>query len=419
MCGLLGMMGPGIQVKDYKILRELGFVSQIRGIDGAGIYQVRSQAFGKNAFKYEQIYKSPENWSSMMTEIDEHHGRKDKDYADLLKSTMADVLMCHVRWATKGHINEANAHPFNTYNIVGAHNGTLVDKKYEDNKKTDSELLFLDINHRMQEKKGNILDVLNDLDVRSAYAITMYNRADHKMYFARNGARDLAFAFLKDRGVMYWASDIGMLRYILGRNGEGDANVMGFASHQVITVSSSDVTMANIKKDPTAYVWKHFGYTNEHPEMKKQVPVVVQEETNRERLDREERLNFTPQSGGTTNKGGVWSPDFLSQDVNGEPERWKTPMGESVVIPFNKQAAATGTGNRSVPVVQPEVKIVKQPVFKHQSIKTFWNKCRCEKKRFNLFESDRCRRGLLKGFSYDEKHGEYYCDNCKPEAKVG
>ncbi|MSE24831.1 hypothetical protein GKC32_10305, partial [Lactobacillus curvatus] len=35
------------------------------------------------------------------------------------------VLMGHNRWATKGKINERNAHPFEHDHIIGAHNGTL------------------------------------------------------------------------------------------------------------------------------------------------------------------------------------------------------------------------------------------------------------------------------------------------------
>jgi hypothetical protein len=61
------MMGPGIQVKDQKIFRDLGVFSQVRGMDGAGVFQAKSIHLNKRApfYPLEDFYKSSDNFSTM------------------------------------------------------------------------------------------------------------------------------------------------------------------------------------------------------------------------------------------------------------------------------------------------------------------------------------------------------------------
>lgn len=244
MCGLFGMQGPGFLMKDFKILKELGLISQVRGLDGAGVYQVKSTQANKNWMNHEDFHKSYTNFSSMYTEIDDY--RYKKGYSDLkflFNNCQADLVMCHVRAATQGMIIDSNAHPFNFSNIVGAHNGTLRDKKYDDKTKTDSELMFADINER------GLAPVLKELDRYSAYAITMYDRRDRCLYFARNNDRTLSFALLEDRSVMYWASELEMLKYVLARNGE-KAQTFNLRPYKILKVYAGDITRYNISKNP-------------------------------------------------------------------------------------------------------------------------------------------------------------------------
>lgn len=207
MCGLCGLLGPGIQYRDLDILQELSYVSGLRGTDGAGIVQGKSENYGKrkNHFK---MGKSVQDISYFRWFNDRAKGG-DKE---LFKNIQNNFFAVHTRGASRGVISNENAHPFEFTNLIGMHNGTLVDSQYHHLMKTDSEMLFGDIN-----KKG-LLTVLEALNPKSAYALVIYNKKTGEMVFARNDERELYFCFAADRAVMYWASEEWFLRGVLSRN---------------------------------------------------------------------------------------------------------------------------------------------------------------------------------------------------------
>lgn len=127
---------------------------------------------------------------------------------------MDNFICCHVRSATKGAITDENAHPFEFDKLIGMHNGTLRDKKYEHSDKTDSELMFQEMNDE------GIIPVLEKLDPWSAYASVIFNKEDGKLYFVRNDQRNLYFGIHATRSVMYWASEDWMIREMVNRNTE-------------------------------------------------------------------------------------------------------------------------------------------------------------------------------------------------------
>ena len=210
MCGLFGMMGPGINKLDFEAIRHLGFISMIRGTDAAGVFETNTRFGSNKKSKYtpDEMKKVNGDWSYLLWAIEQDNK------CGLLYNVGHDLVMCHVRAATRGSYNEANAHPFVLDNLVGAHNGTLQDEKYNHNKeRTDSEAMFEDISER------GLIDVLTQLEPKSAYAITMYDRTSKVMYFARNAFRPLHFAINIDRGVLYWASESVFLHCALSRLG--------------------------------------------------------------------------------------------------------------------------------------------------------------------------------------------------------
>lgn len=265
MCGIYGMMGTGILAKDFKIFRDLGTFSQSRGTDGAGVYQVRSIDNPNNPDNLEQMYKSGEPFSAMMNEIDDLKAKHEGGVHNMLSNIFVDVVMGHNRAATVGDITQDNAHPFSLRGIIGAHNGTLRDGKYTHETKTDSEMMFEDIAER------GLGTVLTELNPKSAFAISMFNRETKSMYFVRNDDRPLGMAFSQSRAVLYWSSELDMLKYALHRNGE-TYKAFNINPFKVIKVYAGDITQERIEKDASSIFNVTEIITQKTPEPVKEEP---------------------------------------------------------------------------------------------------------------------------------------------------
>lgn len=117
-----------------------------------------------------------------------------------------NLLMGHNRWATQGKINNANAHPFDMGNIIGAHNGTLTTRyNLQDHLKfdVDSENLY----HHMEENGVN--DTIPKLN--GAFALTWWDKTDDTLNIIRNDKRPLHYAVSKDKKTLLWASEPWMI----------------------------------------------------------------------------------------------------------------------------------------------------------------------------------------------------------------
>lgn len=349
MCGLFGMMGPGVQKNDLKIIRDLGIFSQVRGMDGAGIYQVRSNA-QKGWRTYEQLYKSYATFSEMVLEIEAKQRRREKGMEDILESVSIDVFMGHVRWATKGGMNSAQAHPYEFSGIVGAHNGTLRDKKYEDKTRTDSDLMFEDVNRRGLET------VLNELDPWSAYAITMYDKEQKKMYFARNDERPLFFAANRSRSVLYWASEKEMLEFALQRNRETNYSVHELITDLLVCVDPSDMTYKTMTEKPT----KVFKAVQLRP--------------------RKKNIHYASNYKGHT--------EVKVEEV--KVEEVKKEVDDNVV-PFSGGTKITS------------------------SLRSYHASCECGKQRLNLLQISQTQRGKSKQFKTNTAGDKFFCLACPPD----
>ncbi len=375
MCRNLGMMGPGISQADLSIIKDLGIISEMGGTDGAGIYQVRSHKYSKWTPDDELMYKSWSTWSQVVTnEID------NKQYRELLNSTFVDVVIGHVRASTKGGISDDNAHPFIFPNLVGAHNGTLKDKRYDDKEKTDSELMFKDISER------GIETVLTELDRDSAFAIVMYNKIDKKVYFARNELRPLSFAFIEDRSVMYWASEPSMLKFVLDRYGQ-NYKVFNLKPNTVVKVYANDISIYKIKDDPL----KLFEF---HCKLNRQLPTHIQkmrDEAERKKKEEEEKAA----------KVTAEAVKVLSQN--------------SITC-----VETTGSGPSAENFQQGSL----------FDIKTRLPKCSCSNYTLTLVQKSMAERGKSGRFTYNHTTETYHCEKCrslnvivssptKEEARVG
>lgn len=212
MCGLFGVMGPGITLVDLEILEQLATVSILRGMHATGLVQGKVP-WGKSKGNIEDLILEKDCCDA--TYFLYYHSVHKDGNRKLFRGVSNNFFIGHVRHATKGGLTAENAHPFVSKHIVGMHNGTLHDKRYQHAKITDSELLIKDISKRGAQK---VLEELDDYD--NAYALVLLDKEEKKIHFIRNEGRTLFFCRNKDRSVIYWASEKWMLRGILERKNE-------------------------------------------------------------------------------------------------------------------------------------------------------------------------------------------------------
>jgi hypothetical protein len=198
MCGLVGAAGY-TSAKDPDIFRDMIWVDGLRGLHSTGA------AFIDITAGVTEVVKKAGTPVQLFGE---------QRFRECL-SPRFDVFIGHNRFATIGERNDANAHPFNFSNIVGAHNGTLeyrARKALLDNEKygTDSEALFHNLN------EFDVEEVMAEMS--GAWALTWYDKRNNTINFLRNNQRPLAYTFSDDGKMIYWASEPGLLRWILGRD---------------------------------------------------------------------------------------------------------------------------------------------------------------------------------------------------------
>src|SRR5690606_8536689 len=111
MCGLVGVAGNITSVSD-KIFRTLLILDTVRGEHSTGVAAVRRNT--------EEVYLAKQLGNPFEL-------FNDKRY-DTAINSINKVIIGHNRFATRGAVNKANAHPFENDLVVGAHNGTLDNK---------------------------------------------------------------------------------------------------------------------------------------------------------------------------------------------------------------------------------------------------------------------------------------------------
>jgi hypothetical protein len=128
------------------------------------------------------------------------------------------ALIGHNRKKTMGSINDDSAHPFVVNNeFAMVHNGTLYNHQALAKTTVDSEALTIHL-AKAFENEDYVADVEEALgDVYGAYAVAMYDQRHHAVRLMRNKERPLCYIEMEN--AWYFASEAGMLVWILSRNG--------------------------------------------------------------------------------------------------------------------------------------------------------------------------------------------------------
>jgi len=196
MCGLVGVFG-NITFKTENMFEDLLQMDVIRGPHSTGV------AVLKNEKAAPRIIKDTISPTDLLC---------GKEYTSRVGFPV--LMMGHNRWATKGEVNKANAHPFQSKHIVLTHNGTLhgtytlpTDKKFD----TDSET----ITHCIA-KKG-VDETWKNLD--GAAVLVWWNKKEKSLNIISNEKRPFHFATTPDESCLMWASEGWMLRGAAERRG--------------------------------------------------------------------------------------------------------------------------------------------------------------------------------------------------------
>lgn len=218
MCGIVGIIAKGttgLYGTDLDVFENMLVCDSLRGEDSTGVFGVyknRQARTLKVAAEPHMLFRCPE-WSEFRTKA----------------SSSMQVLVGHNRAATRGAVTTTNAHPFSEGKIVLVHNGTLHNHK-DFNK--DVEVDSHAITHALNERPAK--DVLKEID--GAFAFVWYDREQQKVFVARNSERPLSF--VESSSNIYFASEAGLLEYVLGRKSSVISKPESFPIGKLISFDS-------------------------------------------------------------------------------------------------------------------------------------------------------------------------------------
>jgi hypothetical protein len=222
----------------------------------------------------------------------------------------------------------------------------------------------------MDMEYRGMIPVLSDLADNSAYAISVYDRESKTLLFATNGKRPLWFVTLKDRAVMYWASEAAILRFALDRRGVAYHKPIPMPVNLLARLHPTKITTKN---DVSAW-------TKVAEIKKKEDPKLF--------------------------------PKYIHDAAKLLESSALIPIGEVASVETNNVLSFPAKDKEIVPKVVVERKTQRVP------IKEFYTlKCKCGKSKLNFFQAKLCRRGDIGAPKYDANTDTFECKNCNEVVK--
>lgn len=188
-CGLVGIAGK-LEYKDEAMMKRLLVFDYFRGPDSTGLASIRNNGDVKIA-------------KGAVGPLDLFDTKK---FQETNSGHSSIAFIGHNRLATKGGVNNINAHPFQYGHIVGAHNGTLDQSSWTALEDAIGEKHSVDsmaVIHAI-EKLG-IEETVKLL--QGAWALTWYDLEAKTINLLRNDQRPLWMAYSKKFDRLFWASE--------------------------------------------------------------------------------------------------------------------------------------------------------------------------------------------------------------------
>lgn len=190
MCGIVAVVGK-ITAPERTAFQELLYLDAVRGWDSTGVFNVKPDGSTR-------MFKQ----ASVPTEF-----LLRTQAQRILSEAGIIALVGHNRAATKGLVNDDNAHPFQHDAVIGVHNGTLrTTHQLPNNTKfvVDSDNLYYAMT---QEGIDTLIPKVN-----GAYALVWHDaREAGAVYVLRNSERPLWYAHSKDKATCFIASEYPMI----------------------------------------------------------------------------------------------------------------------------------------------------------------------------------------------------------------
>ena len=193
MCGLVGIFvkdNNKVLGKDHiDVFKQMLYADALRGFDSTGIMAIDDDGT--------TVLKDAKPAHQFLREI--------KDWKWTIQKR---GFIGHNRWATRGAINEANAHPFKEGAITLVHNGSLKEHRHLKQVDVDS--------HAICHSFDELGDIETLEKLNGAYALVWHDKRADTLNITRNEERPLWL--LETEETLLISSELGLAEWILSRN---------------------------------------------------------------------------------------------------------------------------------------------------------------------------------------------------------
>lgn len=227
MCGIVGLVSRysnGFSQDEANALTDMLVIDSFRGLDSTGTFSVDKHS---NV----EIIKQASHGLDFVLE---------KDFKDWRSNVIRSgvIAVGHNRAATRGDVNDKNAHPFYVDDkIVLVQNGTMRgDHKTLAKGSKEVEVDSEAIAHLLSEEA----DVEKALQkVNAAYVLVWFNADTKKLYMIRNNERPLFYAENEPFGMIF-ASEIHTINYACNKYNLKFGNIKELPPGELLTLDLSD-----------------------------------------------------------------------------------------------------------------------------------------------------------------------------------